>query len=369
MFSEWFNRRTFVSLGLYASLALSSSLSLSFGPEATLRLAGYYTSDADSRSPEFRALYPDFGSLSGDALAVNALKHGALWKFSSVWADAAYYVRQATHPSDSSAPYKYRFLPTAIVGVLHASTPLSVEAAFVMFNVIVSVLTALLFELHLRKHFGFAEVTAVLGGCLFITSAAITSTLALPMLEPASALCSCALFMAAYSRHALGFLCAAIAGVATKEVLVFAAVLWWMHRTDAEPKWACALIASTPVLAFIAFRLALGGSAAEVNYGYNMLAGEFPAYGQRLFGLRTSAGLVVQVFLAFAFLWSGLLNALQHPLLRRSLVVVPVVLLAAVLLSSRITRVIGVLFPVVLPAFLLFFDHGHRKQSSGIGLP
>lgn len=362
----WFNRRTFVSLGLYASLALSTSLQLTFGPEATLRLADYYTRDAASRDEQFRSWYPDFGSLSHDAQALNALRHGELWKFSSVWGDAAYYVRQATHPEQSVPPYKYRFLPTAVVGALHESTQLSVEAVFVIFNVLVSVLTALLFELHLQKQFGFTRVTSVLGGCLFITSAAITGTLAFPMLEPASALCSCLLFMAAYSRNALGFACAALAGVATKEVLAFSGLLWWLHRDQAESKWASALMSAIPVVAFGAYRLALGGSVIEVNYGYNVLDGQFPAYGQRLFGLRSSAGLLVQVFLAFAFIWTGLLNALQHPLLRRSLTVIPLVLFASVLLSSRITRVIGVLFPIVIPAFLLYFDSGTDKHKTAV---
>jgi hypothetical protein len=358
------DRRTFVSLGLYASLTLSTSLQLTFGPEATLRLADYYTRDAASRDENFRSWYPDFGSLANDGPAAQALQHGELWKFSSLWGDAAYYVRQATHPEQSVPPYKYRFLPTTIVGALHQSTQLSVEAVFVIFNVLVSVLSALLFEIHLAQHFGFARVTSVLGGCLFITSTAITGTLAFPMLEPASALCSCLLFMAAYSRNALGFACAALAAVATKEILAFAGLLWWLHRENHESKWASALMAAIPVIAFGAYRLLLGGSAIEVNYGYNVLDGQFPAYGQRLFGLRSGAGLLVQIFLAFAFIWTGLLNALQHPLLRRSLPVVPLVLFASVLLSSRITRVIGVLYPIVIPAFLLYFDVGTAKAKT-----
>jgi hypothetical protein len=364
MLPTWFNRRAFVSLGLYASLTLSTSLQLSFGPEATLRLADYYTRDAASRDQQFRTWYPDFGSLAGNGQAVTTLRHGELWKFSSLWGDAAYYVRQATHPAQSVPPYKYRFLPTTIIGALHQSTQLSVEALFVAFNVLASVLTALLFEIYLRRHFGFSRVTSVLGGCLFITSAAITGTLAFPMLEPTSALCSCLLFTAAYSRNAAGYVCAALAGVATKEVLAFSGLLWWLHRHQSENKWTCAFMAAIPVIAFGAYRLALGGGAIEVNYGFNLLEGQFPAYGQRLFGLRSSAGLLVQVFLAFAFIWTGLLNALQHPLLRRSLSVIPLVLIASVLLSSRITRVLGVLFPIVIPAFLLYFDPGTGKNET-----
>ena len=118
------------------------------------------------------------------------------------------------------------------------------------------------------------------------------------------------------------------------------------------------------MLAFGAYRLALGGSLLEVNYGYSVLEGQFPAYGQRLFGLRSSAGLLLQMFLAFAFVWTGLPNAWRHPLLRRSLSVVPLVLVASVLLSSRITRVIGVLYPIVIPAFLLYFDAGAQKPRA-----
>lgn len=362
-------RPTALSLALYVSLTLSTALQFTFGPEATLRLAGFYTTSSDTRDPEFRGWYPDFGSLRDDTAAYAALRHGDPWKFSTFWADAAYYVRQATHLHQSIAPYKYRFLPTAIVGVLALSTGLRVDHAFVVFNALVSVLTALLFEAYLRRAFGFSQLVSVLGGCLFVTSAGNTGTLAFPMLEPASALCSCLIFMAVCTRHTLGFVGAALAGVATKEILIFSTVLWLTHRPTHEPRWKAVVVAAVPVLAFVSIRVALGGSALEVNYSYDVLHGQFPAYGKRLLGLRSCLILLGQTFLAFSFLWIGLINAPKHPLLKRSLIVVPLVLLAAFLLSGRITRVIGVLFPIVVPSFLLFFDHATTSKNATANRP
>jgi hypothetical protein len=338
---------------LYTSLTLSTALQFTWGPEATLRLAGFYLAPESSRSSEFRAAYPDFGSLTGDARAEVALQTGEKWKFSTFWADAAYYVLQAQQPSASIAPYKYRFLPTAIVGLLSQVTRLSVEWAFVLFNAGISVATALVFERCLRQTFQLGALVAMLGSSLFIASASNVGTVAFPMLEPASAFFSCIIFMTARRRSALAFACAAVAAVATKEILVFSSVLWWLHRREDEPIWRCLALASLPIVAFATIRVLMGGSALEVNYGFNLLHGELPQYGQRLFGLRTSAALLLQIFLSFSFLWFGLLRAHRHPLLKRELILVPLVIFAAVMLSGRITRVLGVLFPIVLPAFLL----------------
>ncbi|MET0385263.1 MAG: hypothetical protein ABW321_04855 [Polyangiales bacterium] len=354
---------------LYASLTLSTALHLEAGPEATLRLADYYTSDPNARGPEFLGWYPDFGSLREHAPSVQVLAHGELWKLSSIWPDAAYYVRQVEHPEQSIAPYKYRVLPTALVRAIKGVTSLSVEASFVLLNTLAAILTALLFEVLLRREFGLTPLGAALGGCLCVAAVSNTSTLLFPMLEPTSALCSVLVFLAVSRRNALGFVLAAIAGVATKEILVFASALWLLHRAPSEPWGRCLLVAALPLLAFAGIRVAYGGSALEVNYGFDVLHGQFPGYGKRLLGLRSLSGLLVQTFMAFSFTWLGLVNIPQHPFLRRSWPVIPLVVLAAFLLSGRITRVLGVLFPIVVPAFLLFFrperpEHTERPERT-----
>jgi len=226
-----------LSVMLYTSLTLSTALQFTWGPEASLRLGGYYIASEASRPPEFRAAFPDFASLAHDSAASAALQPGEPWKFSTFWADAAYYVLQAKHPAASIAPYKYRFLPTWLVGVLSSLLHVSVETAFLFFNVTISIATALLFESYLRGTFQLARPLAMFGGALCITTASNVGTVAYPMLEPAAAFFSCLLFLTAANRNALGFACAAVAGVATKEILVFSALLWCLHRREAEPMW------------------------------------------------------------------------------------------------------------------------------------
>lgn len=346
----------FISAMVYVSLTVSTALQFTWGPEATLRLAGFYAAPQSSRPPDFQAAYPDFGSLATNGQARDALKHGEHWKFSTFWADAAYYVLQTKEPDSSIAPYKYRWLPTAVVRAVTSTITLSVEHAFVLVNIAASLLTALLFERYLRSQYGFAFQTALLGGILFITSAANVGTLAFPMLEPLSALCSCLIFMTAASRRIWAFIAASIAGVATKEILVFSALLWLVHRKSIEPRLQCFAVAAVPVLAFGLTRVYHGASPLEVNYGFDLLNGEFPSYVERAFQARSMLILLLQVFLAFSFLWAGVFVAHKHPQLKRELIVVPTVILAALLFSGRISRVLGVLFPVVIPAFLWKVD-------------
>ncbi|MEY4575770.1 MAG: hypothetical protein RL701_473 [Pseudomonadota bacterium] len=344
-----------VSALLYLSLIFSSSLQFTLGPEAVLRAASFHVEAPEARDTEFRAAHPDFGALAHDETAKRVLKAAPSWTFTSFWGDAGYYAQQASAVHESIAPYKYRVLAPALAHGLLRVTGLSVERAFVVLNAAACLVTALAFEVFLSAYFGFAAVTAVLGSCLFVTCASNAGTLPFPMLEPVSLMFSCLILMSvAYGRSAF-FVVTALLGVATKEVLAISALLWLLAAP--EPKlWKRAAVAAVPLLGFVVLRLALGGSALEVNYGYNMLDGQFPAYGKRLLQWRSIAGVTLQVFLAFSFMWLGLWQALKQPFLRRCLPIVPVTVIAAILLSSRLTRTLGILFPIVVPGFLLWFD-------------
>jgi hypothetical protein len=90
----------------------------------------------------------------------------------------------------------------------------------------------------------------------------------------------------------------------------------------------------------------------------------------RLFDSGQSLMVCASVFLSFSFLWLGLFNIRKHRFLLRSSILVPLVILTAILLSGSIARVLGVLFPVVIPAFLLFFDRAsEQREASGRGAP
>jgi len=357
-------RRLGVSLLLYASLIFSSALQFTVGPEAVIRVAGFYTAPLESRDAEFLRSHADFGSLSRELPARAALENGADWKFTSFWADAAYYVAQVSDLDRSIAPYKYRILPSVVVRGVVAVSGLPVEHAFIVYNAIVCLLTALLFEGFLSQFFRFRAITAVLGGCLFVTSASNTSTLGFPMLEPTTALFSCLAFWAVANGKAGAFLLVSILGVLSKEVLAITGLLWLL----AAPRQPHALarhllVAITPFAVFAVVRGLIGGAPLEVNYGYDVLRGDFPGYGKRLLGLRSFVGVALQVFLSFSFLWLGLRAAVSQPFLRRCLPIVPVTIVAAVLLSSRLTRVLGILFPIVIPAFLIWLEDVLDRSS------
>jgi hypothetical protein len=358
-------RRLGVSLLVYASLIFSSALQFTLGPESVVRVDGFYTADRNSRDANFLRAHPDFGILSQDADARRALKKGADWTFASFWADAAYYVAQVSSLDDSMAPYKYRFLPTLVVRSIVAVSGLQIEHAFIVFNVIASLLTALLFETFLLRFFELRAITALLGGCLFTTSASNTGTLGFPMLEPASALFSCLIvWSVAYEKVAL-FILVSVLGVVTKEVLVISGLLWMLVHAKREVrslvKHLC--IASAPLLAFVTARVVLGGAPLEVNYGYDVLHGDFPTYGRRIFGLRSLAGVALQVFLSFSFLWLGLCAAPRNPFLKRCLPIVPITILSAILLSGRLTRVLGILFPIVIPSGLIWLEAKFENKA------
>lgn len=109
-------------------------------------------------------------------------------------------------------------------------------------------------------------------------------------------------------------------------------------------------------------RLALGGKPMEANYGFNLAAGELPPeYVARFTTPSLWPDLLLRTILAFGALWLGVLGWKHSPFLRQTAwLYVVLVLLGTFLLSSRITRVIGVLYPVVIPGWLYLID---KKES------
>jgi hypothetical protein len=252
----------------------------------------------------------------------------------------------------------------------HRITGLDIIPAFVVMNVIVTLLAAVLFTFYLIKYFGFSKELSFIGGILVVTMVAITRTLPFPMLEPASIFFAILIFIAVISRNIPLFLVASLLGVASKEILLIASILWCVENVqfhDKKKLMRDLLISSLPIGVFVLIRVALGGSMVEVNYGFNLLKGEFPLYGKKLLSMRSFVALIGKIFLSFSFLWLGLFNLRKHEQLQRHAVVIPVVILAAIFFSHRITRVLGILFPVVIPMFLLFFHNtttidGHPSQ-------
>jgi hypothetical protein len=186
-----------------------------------------------------------------------------------------------------------------------------------------------------------------------------TRTIPFPVLEPLSMFWCILIFITVISGNIPLFIVSSSLGVATKEILLFSYILWFFETFQIRDKREFVknvIISVIPIIIFMSIRVILGGSALEVNYGYDILQGEFPPYWIRLTDISSLSNMLIRTFLSFSFLWIGIINVKRNAFLKKHVIIIPVVILAAYLLSGRITRVLGILYPIVIPLFLLFFD-------------
>ena len=349
---------------MYLTLLYSTSLHYVIGVEATIAPHFFLSKPWGELEKEFK----DMGALANSGVEMNFSGEN-FWKISNAWGDAANYIVQTDSLERSQSPYKYRFLPTWIAGWIAKAFSVSVPKAFLILNVASAILASLLFTLFLRDDLRFGKNLSVLGGVLFITMIANTRTLNFPMLEPLSLLFTTLVFMAVSRKNVLLFLVSASLGIVTKEVLLFSSILWLLHHfrirdSNVSEMFQAVVIALVPVFMFSVVRVALGGAMFEVNYGYDILKGEFPRYFTRLLKPAGLLHVMEAAFLSFSFLWLGFFNIRKLEFLKKSAPVVLPVVAAAILLSGQIARVIGVLFPIVIPGFLLFFsDRNEGSQA------
>lgn len=344
---------------VYLTLIYSTALQYAYGPEATMRPLNFYQREEHvlrgTENISLKKYFPDFGILRGLKLVTTG---SFLWKSTSLCGDAAYYLLQTKSLDLSIPPYKYRFLPTFLVKLISTLTGLNAPKSFVLMNVMFTILTSLLFTYYLINHLNFSKLLSLIGGILFITMVTNTRTIPFPLLEPASLFFCMLIFLAVKTKNIPLFILSSLGGIATKEILMFSAILWFVTNLSTKSKISLVkniLISSIPIIGFISIRASLGGSILEVNFGYNILAGEFPKYYLRLFNIKRLIVILADIFLAFSFLWAGLVNIRKNRFLQKSAVIVPIVIIATFLLSGRIERILGVLFPVIIPMFLFFF--------------
>jgi hypothetical protein len=362
------------SVVVHIALIFGACLHFAYGPEHTIRLRWYQGTERD-----LVGWFPDQGSLQGAPQQLSDTLP-EFWKLTDFAADAASYLLQAESIQRSKAPYKYRFVPTAIVGALASWTGVSILKTFIWLNIVVTLSTALLFQRYLMRFFAFSSPVALIGAALFIVLPANTSTVAFPMLEPCSLLFSLLVHMAAVANAPVSFALAACLGVATKEVLVVSSVLWWVSRLpevsavlrrgrkraqheEYERRTGVVRVllrafvpGLVPIVTYAAIRVAFGDSPASVNYGYDPLRGQLPpGYLSRLTTISGAVDAATRIVAAYSFLWLGLLSLRRDRFLTGVAITIPIVVMAAVLLSSSIVRVIAVTFPVVIPLFLLLF--------------
>jgi hypothetical protein len=353
----------FVATCLYLTIAYSTSLQFVYGPEHTIE-ARYFTR---TEGHALRQYYPDIGSCA------KTLKMAASeqWKLTSFWGDSCYYLLQSKDPSLSIAPYRYRVLVPTIVRFVHSLTGVKHALLFVGLNLLTGILAALLLTTYLKKDLGFSPTIALFGGMLFLTSLPVTRVLPYPMLDMPASLWAILIVIAVKRRNLYLFLAASILGVATKEVLLALTLLWPLNMLDRDSLritsrelWISVLAVALPLLTFAGIRMAFGASPADVNYGYNVLSGQFPAYWKRLVSLGGLVWLTGSTLGSYGIIWAGLLNVTKQRLFSRSVWVVPVVLLSTYLLSGQTARVLGPLFPVLIPMFLYFLEKPHGENAN-----
>jgi hypothetical protein len=346
-------RSAVLRASLLLTLIYSTGLHMAWGPEATIRPTFFNDPPIARAHPRF----PDQGSLHERPLSVLGVD---AWKLGGPTRDQVEYLIQTESPADARPPFAYRFLPTTIVRAVSQLTGMGTTRAFQVVNVTCVLVAALVFMSFLRRHFAFDELLALLGGILLVTMVAVTRTVSYLMLEPASVLAMAVVVWMVAERRIAGYCIAVAAAVATKEVLTIGGLLWLSHhaqRRDLRRLARDLALAAWPLLVFAAIRLAHGGDLTSHD-GSDVAAGELPNFADRIVTARGVVSLLERTALAFGVLWTGLVAVRRHPILARHAVIVAPVLLAAFLLSHQITRVIGILFPVVIPGFLLLLrDH------------
>ncbi len=341
----------------YLTLFVSTSLHHFYGVERTVSLS-YYVESEES----LKEYFPDMGLLKGQPVDTYWRK---VWKLSSFSLDVQYYLIHSAGINQGIPPYKYRILPVLIVRAISSILQISKEMSFVLMNLLVVYLTALLFNLYLMKDFNFSKMGSFIGGILFVTMASVTGTLPFPMLDPISLLFSMLIFISVIRRNPYIFILSSIAGVLSKEVLVIFSLMWFLETIQLRNKRKLLkniIISILPIIAFISIRIALGGAAFEVEYGHNILKGEFPDLIKRLVDPGEIFYAFRRTFLTFSFVWFGIVNVGKHDFFKRQIIIVPIVILATIVLSAQITRPLGILFPLVIPMFLMFFEENTKTN-------
>lgn len=345
----------FISLA-YVSVIYSAGLHYARGPENVFNPL-YFTQTRTSYLDEF----PDRGSLAQQKIK---WRGPDVWKMATFCDDSIQYLRQAESLSKAKPPFRYRILPAVIVSFLSRMLNMRIENSFLLMNIMAVYLSAIVLTSYLKNDLMFSPGLSFIGGLLFVSMSSVTKTLPFPMLEPVSMLFAVLICRAVVSKNILLFVVSSACGVLTKEILIISAVMWFVENfawKDKKGLFFHAVVACVPIIVFVVMRKLMGGGALEVNYGHDILRGEFPVYWKRLLSVRGCVGLMIGMFLSFCFLWLGLFNLNKIQFLRRQIIIIPLVMFAAVVLSGRIIRVMGIVYPIVIPLYLLFFAERNDK--------
>lgn len=370
-----------LAISIYVTVLFSTCIHFAFGPERTITLKWFTTSPSSNNLA--RDHFPDFGkfhevvnsedrtsSMNSWLIKTQVPSSEDFWKLSSNWSDNVSYILQVDSPRLGVPPFRYRFLPSLVVRFISGLTGLTTVRSFMILNVIITLLTASLFTLYLQKYHGLSQYICILGGVLFVTMVSNTAAVAFPHIEPASLFFAMVVFIAVRQHNVPLFVTSSLLGMAVKETLLLSGILWFLCNWQ----WSCKrklisdlLISSLPFVGFVLIRMVLGGGALEVNYGFDLLKGDFPPYLRFLLSPHGAIDTLLSLFLSFSFLWFGLVNLKKDKFLSKASIVVPLLILATILFSGNKLRVLGVLFPIVIPSFLLFFRAADKNTQPHLG--
>lgn len=291
-----------------------------------------------------------------------------LWAESNVWGDAGAYLAQATDFDLSMAPYKYRILPTLAVRAIDAPLGVPPILGYLILNCLCFMITGVGFTAYLQRWYHYRYGTALAGGLLAVTTLSIQSMTLLPMAEPASYVAALAGFWAFQTRRPVVFGVTVALAVLTKEVFIILVVVWVVRAAQRPSSWSASggwwqLVAvGLPIAAFMGVRMLFQDSPVSVNYG---LPATVPVeYLARFSTPALWPDLIWRLWLTLGPLWIGL-----GPLLVKwrsrlpEIVYVALAVLATLLLSSRIPRVLGIVYIVVLPEVLAIVRWAERRTG------
>jgi len=343
---------------IYFTLLYSTSLHHFYGVERTVSLSHFVETDET-----LKKYFPDMGILKGQPIYTY---WRYVWKLTSFSLDAGYYITESEKIQHGVAPYKYRILPVLIAHLISSTLQISREMSFVLMNILLIYLTALLFNYYLLKYFNFTKTISFLGGILFITIPTVTGTVSFPMLDPISLFFSMLIFLSVIRKNPYLFIMSSITGVLSKEILIISSLMWFIETVQLnsiKKLLINILISAIPIIIFVSTRMLLGGSPFEIEFGHNPLHGDFPILWKRLISFGGWIYIILSAFLSFTFLWTGIVNVNKNAFIKRQIIIVPIVILAASMFSAQIIRPLGILFPIVIPMFLMFFKNVQKQPS------
>jgi hypothetical protein len=396
----------FISI-IYISLILSTSYhTVSTPPDVTFEPGAFHvqTSKRDKGDPLLSKYFTDHGIIY-DHLFHNGkwdfnfhprimTGFNDLWKSSGTVGDNAYYLIYAGYysgliekPEYNLANsnkfftvFKYRiFVPYLVAQIYKTINFLKLKKVsednqwneknisklvyiFLVINYFSVFLTALILFYYLKNIFNFNFILSLVGGIFFITSLIVERSINFPQTESFACLITILLFYNIYYKNYLTYISLALIGVASRDIFLFSSVLFFFNinfkiKKDILKGIVLSLI---PILFYIFIRIYINQKfSLEITYGRDLLKDPFVVQGLPILSnFNSFVFFIFKLFLVFGFFWIGIYNLKKNKFLMRTFPCVIFLILINLLFvgnGSGIARHLGLMFPIIIPAFLFFF--------------